>query len=210
MRPSTAGTARVGQSFTLTNVGSWAGTTPMTFERQWQRCNAAGSTCVDIAGATGTTYTLTTDDIGSTIRVGVIAENAAGLSAYTYSVLTSVVGPKQPPVNTVLPTVSGTFVDGTILSGSNGTWTGIAPLNLTRRWQRCEADGTGCADLSAIGTTYTLTNADVGKTLRIVLTGTNVDGTSTVNSAVRRSSSRAPPTATTCRPSPAARARASC
>ena len=36
--------------------GTWTGTTPITYTYQWQRCDAAGANCADIAGATGSTY----------------------------------------------------------------------------------------------------------------------------------------------------------
>ena len=52
-----------------------------TYAYQWQRCDAAGATASTIAGATGTTYTLTAADVGSTIRVVVTATNAGGIAA---------------------------------------------------------------------------------------------------------------------------------
>lgn len=36
---------------------------------QWRRCDSAGASCVDIGGATASTYTLTVTDVGHTIRV---------------------------------------------------------------------------------------------------------------------------------------------
>ena len=39
---------------------------------------AAGTTCVDIAGATGSSYVLTPAEAGATIRVLVVAANAIG------------------------------------------------------------------------------------------------------------------------------------
>jgi len=74
--PTISGTPQVGQTLTA-GTGSWAGS-PTSFAYQWQRCNAGGTGCVDVAGATATTYVLGTADAGATIRVVVTATNAAG------------------------------------------------------------------------------------------------------------------------------------
>ncbi len=50
----------------------------VTYANRWQRCDPNGSNCVDIAGATNTTYTTTTADRGFTIRFTRTATNTAG------------------------------------------------------------------------------------------------------------------------------------
>jgi hypothetical protein len=87
------------------------------------------------------------------------------------------------PTNTAPPTITGTEQQGKILTAHNGTWTG-APT-FTYRWQRCDADGTGCGNIdNAAAKTYTLTAADVGRTVRVNVTGTNKDGQATASSKV--------------------------
>src|SRR4029077_18408110 len=49
-----------------------------TFTYQWQDCDTNGANCTPISGATNTTYTITNNDIGSTIEVLVTATNTAG------------------------------------------------------------------------------------------------------------------------------------
>jgi hypothetical protein len=80
--PTISGTAQQGQSLSA-SPGSWSGTQPITYAYQWQRCNSSGSACGTISGATGSTYTLTSADVGSTMRVAVTATNSAGSAGAT-------------------------------------------------------------------------------------------------------------------------------
>jgi hypothetical protein len=68
----------VGPGATLTaTTGTWTGN-PTSFAYQWRRCSPTTGACVDIPGATGSTYTLSAADSGSVMRVLVVATNAAG------------------------------------------------------------------------------------------------------------------------------------
>src|SRR4029079_1526071 len=60
--PTITGTARDDQTLTV-NRGTWTGTPTITYTFQWRRCDANGSACTDISGATGTTYKLTSTDV---------------------------------------------------------------------------------------------------------------------------------------------------
>src|SRR6185503_18709529 len=53
--PTVDGAARDGATLTAA-AGTWGGTAPVAFAYQWQRCDAAGANCSDIADATGRTY----------------------------------------------------------------------------------------------------------------------------------------------------------
>jgi hypothetical protein len=75
--PTVTGTAVVGDTLAAT-VGTWSGTPAPTFTYVWNRCTAAGASCTPIGGATGTTYALTSADVGSTLDVDVTATNSAG------------------------------------------------------------------------------------------------------------------------------------
>src|SRR5436305_5363486 len=86
------------------------------------------------------------------------------------------------PVNTSQPTISGQLRQGSTLTVSNGSWSN-APLTYKYQWQRCGADGSGCADITgAVLKTYTLTSADVDHTVRAIVTATNADGSAQANS----------------------------
>lgn len=89
------------------------------------------------------------------------------------------------PTNTAPPVVTGEARATQVLTTSNGSWQSSSAITYTHRWQRCEANGTGCADIAgATATTYTVQTADVGKRLRSKVTATNATGQSTAFSAL--------------------------
>jgi Carboxypeptidase regulatory-like domain len=52
-----------------------------------------------------------------------------------------------------------------------------APIQRTYQWRRCDSAGANCLDIaSATDTTYTLTAADIGRTIRVHETATNAYG----------------------------------
>jgi serine protease AprX len=75
--PSIIGTSEEGQTLNAAN-GTWGGTEPFEFAHQWQRCDAQGESCADIAGAEGPSYTVAPGDVGATIRLAVTASGLAG------------------------------------------------------------------------------------------------------------------------------------
>ncbi len=88
------------------------------------------------------------------------------------------------PDNTALPTIAGTAQQGHTLTASNGTWTGTTPITYTYRWQRCNSSGSSCGNIgSATNQNYVVSSGDVGRTIRVAVTGTNPDGTSQALSA---------------------------
>lgn len=76
----------------------------------------------------------------------------------------------NPPVNSVLPLITGTITQGQTLSVSNGTWSN-SPLSYSRQWKR-----NGVAISGATGSTYLLVLADVGATITCTVIATNADG----------------------------------
>lgn len=97
--PSISGTPTVGQTLSASS-GTWSGSTPMSYSYGWVRCASSGGSCSPISGAASATYTQTSADAGSTIRVTVSATNAAGsataTSAATALVSQAPAGPSAP------------------------------------------------------------------------------------------------------------------
>jgi len=189
--PSISGNAIAGEALTA-SAGTWAGYPAPTYAYQWRLCDASFLTCNNIAGATGSTYTVAVGDIGSAIRVAVTATNSAGSSSASSNQTAVVTG--APPVNTAPPSISGTPVIGQQLTVSDGTWTGAPTPTYSYQWQRCDAGGASCLDISGATTsTYTLVSADLDMTIRVTVNGTNAVGNSSATSS-QTASITPPPT----------------
>ena len=102
------------------------------------------------------------------LAVMIVACGVAGTVAFARSAAT--------PQNTALPQISGTTKDGETLTASNGTWSN-APTSYAYQWRRCASDGQACGDITgATKQTYAIVAADIGRTLRVVVTASNADG----------------------------------
>jgi hypothetical protein len=110
---------------------------------------------------------------------------ALTLAIATGAIFTATSGAATGPANTTAPAVAGGTVQGQTLTTGTGVWSGTAPITYTYRWQRCNPDGTACADISgAVSNVYQLGSADVGNTLRSVVTATDSTGANDAPSAV--------------------------
>ena len=165
---SPSGNQVIGTLFTAGN-GSWFGTRPFTFEYQWTRDGIA------IGGETNRTYTSVSADEGKTLRCEVRATNAFGVSPFVPS-SNSATGVSLP-VNTVAPVISGSTTLGSVLTTTNGTWTGTAPITFSYQWKRG-----GVSIGGATASTYTLVAADSSANITCEVTGTNVAGSVAANS----------------------------
>jgi hypothetical protein len=181
--PAGGGAAHDGEALSA-DPGTWNGTGTLTYAYQWQRCDANGANCVDIAGATASTYTPTGADVGGTVRVAITATNDAGTSAPTVSAPIAVKASSKP-VSAAPPVLSGPAAQGHALTADPGTWSIAGPATTTYAWQRCDANGANCVDIpGATGDTYTPGAEDVGHTLRAVVTVTNDAGSTTTTTPV--------------------------
>ena len=180
--PTITGLAQDGASLTAAK-GSWSGSEPLSYSYQWELCNASGAACKNVAEAIGSTFGLLAGDVGSTLRVVVTATNGAGSTSAT-SEATGLVKALLPS-NTTLPSIAGLLQTGALLSAVKGGWMGSEPISYSYQWQLCSALGGGCANVSkATEPTFKLGLADVGLTLRLIVTATNAAGSTSAASAV--------------------------
>ena len=193
VEPAITGSIVVGQTLTGTN-GTWSGTSPITFSYQWVHCPSNGgasdgSNCPSISGATNTTYTLQSSDLGHRLRLRVKASNNAGsrvVASNPTAAITS--ASSNGPTNRKEPSISGQATQGSTLTTSTGKWNGQTPITFAYQWVRCgsdggKSDGSNCAVISGAGaSTYTLQAADLGARLRARVTATNGGGSSAATS----------------------------
>ncbi len=179
--PTISGTDTEGDTLTATN-GTWENG-PTGYEYQWQDCNTSGSSCTSITAATAGTHKLTAADTGHTLRVIVTATNEGGSTPATSAATATVAKALPPkPKDKTVPTISGTTTEGDTLTATNGTWENN-PTGYKYQWQDCNATGGNCLNIAgANANAHKLTAADVGDTLRIVVTATNEGGPTTATS----------------------------
>ena len=108
--PTITGSAVNNRTLTL-HAGATTGASSTSF--QWLRCDATGAACVPIAGATGTTYTLTSADIGHTIRVRQTATGSGGVASADSAATTRVAPDPAPCSNVFTGTAGSDTINGT-------------------------------------------------------------------------------------------------
>jgi hypothetical protein len=178
--PTITGSASESQVLSA-SPGSWSGYPAPSFAYQWERCESTGQGCTPISGATEPAYTAQSADVGSTLDVQVTATNSVGSSSAESSPTLAVTA---PPANSQPPTISGSAIEGQILSASPGTWSGYPTPSLAYQWERCESTGQGCTPISgATEPSYTALSEDVGSTLVVEVTATNSVGLVQLSSA---------------------------
>ncbi|HEV3095357.1 MAG TPA: hypothetical protein VGY30_12720, partial [Solirubrobacteraceae bacterium] len=85
--------------------------------------------------------------------------------------------PPNAPSNTAPPTVSGAAQVGQSLVAGSGAWSGATPIGYAYQWQDCNTSGEACANIAgATSTEYAPSGADVGHTIRVVVTASNSAG----------------------------------
>ncbi|HTQ68304.1 MAG TPA: hypothetical protein VMI13_06385 [Solirubrobacteraceae bacterium] len=159
----------------VANPGTWAGSSPIKYSYQWERCGVLSAVCEAIAGATAATYTLEAADVASAMVVKVLASNGVG-SATASSPETPVIGALLP-VDLGLPSIRGLLLDGQLLSAEPGSWSGTEPISYAYQWLVCNEAGEACSEISkATGPTLSLLSGLIGDTLEVVVTAINGAG----------------------------------
>ena len=167
--PTISGIAQVGETLTAdtSGISDADGMSGATFSYQWVRNDGSGD--ADIAGATGATYTLVDAAEGKTIRVRVSFTDDAENGETLTSAATATVQARPNTAATGAPTISGTAQVGeTLTADRSGISDADGLSNTTFSYQWIRNDGSGDADIAgATGATYTLVDADEGKTIKV-------------------------------------------
>jgi DNA-binding beta-propeller fold protein YncE len=116
--PKISGTARVGVRLRASH-GSWSHK-PRSYKYAWERCNARGARCTAIRGARASSYLLGSRDLGRTLRVSVIAANAAGRARPALSAHTAVVLAAAPVAVAPVPQTGVQHLEYVFTDGHNG------------------------------------------------------------------------------------------
>jgi hypothetical protein len=186
-----SGSPQVGDVL-IRGQGSWTGSSPLSLSTAWARCDAALTHCTNVA--TSSDYTVQSADAGYVIRLAITVKNALGST--TAFATSPVVGggtpaPTSPPGNTSAPVITGVAQDGQTLSTTTGSWSN-SPTTYAYQWQRCDSGGSCTSISGATASNYDVVTADVGSTLRVVVTATNAGGSAAATSAATASVTAAP------------------
>jgi len=130
-------------------------------------CNGTGT--ITVPANTNTTtnvvYTVTLTALG-----------VAGTPAANAEITITVPAAPPPPVAASPPTISGVATEGQTLTEIHGSWSN-GPTGYSYQWQRCNSAGSSCQAIAgATAQTYELAAADVGHTLTVQETASNVSG----------------------------------
>jgi hypothetical protein len=143
-----------------------------TLHYQWQRDTGGGYVNV---GSDQATYTLGDSDVGGVIRVVIYYTDAGGTVESSVSGGTNVIAAVNDP-HTGGVSITGTETEDQVLTADTSTLADVDGLGTVHYdWQRDTGSGfvsIGAADQS----TYTLGDADVGASVRVVISYTDGQG----------------------------------
>jgi Concanavalin A-like lectin/glucanases superfamily len=172
--PSISGAPQSGDTLGA-SPGGWSDAESLSYTYQWQSCNRFGEDCEDLEGATSSTYTMGPANVGDALRVVVSASD----SEHSLSLPSSAsqpVAPATAPVIEQQPQIEGTALAGQTLTAGTGAWSGEGTISYTYQWDRCDSAGACSAIEGATASSYTLTEADVNSTVRVIVEATTSAG----------------------------------
>jgi hypothetical protein len=181
--------------------GSWSANPTPTTAQQWYRCEkpvavgisefAESLNCIKIPGATKTQYKIAVADQGMHVTALVIGKNSQGVLVKSAK---SVKVPGVKPTVKSSPKISGKTVAGKVLRATAGSWTAIPAVTTSLTWYRCSksvsagatsiSNSKGCKKIGgANNAQYTVSKADQGKYLTVLVTAKNSEGNASSTAA---------------------------
>ena len=119
---------------------------------------------------------------GATATIGISQSSTGGSVHKQFSCNTALGAIKTVGYAFNPPTISGLVQQGETLTAAPGTYVGTPTPTQSVQWERCNASHVCAAIPGALGTDYTSVAADVGSTVRAVVTSLNIVGTATTHS----------------------------
>ena len=95
---------------------------------------------------------------------------------------TTAVASTPAPANTAPPAITGTATEGQALTATNGTWTDTPTSSPTSGSAATTRARTAATSRGATNSAYTLVSADVGTTIKAMVTATNTSGSTQATS----------------------------
>ena len=169
-QPTISGTAQVGETLTAdtSGIADADGLDNVSFSYQWIADDS------DIAGATGSTYTLAAADEGKVVKVRVRFTDDRGHAETLTSTATVAVAAKPSSPATGQPAITGTAEVGeTLTADTSGIADadGLDNVSFSYQWIADDSDIAG-----ATGSTYTLAAADESKVVKVRVSFTDDRG----------------------------------
>ena len=195
--PTITGTAQVGETLTsnTSGIADAEGLSNVQYEYQWLADDA------EIAGATGSTYTLTDSEESKTVKVQVSFTDDADNEETLTSAGTDAVA-AAPPTNspaTGAPAISGTAQVGETLTAKTSGIAdsdGLSSVQYEYQWLAADAEIAG-----ATGSTYTLTDSEESKAIKVQVSFTDdEDNDETLTSAATAAVAGVQPTGPPAKP----------
>ena len=181
--PTITGTAQVGETLTadVSGIADADGLTSVAYSYQW--ISNDGTSDTHIAGATSSTYTLMTTDVGKTIKVEVNFTDDAGFNETLTSTATDEVsfavgkqGVENSPA-TGAPTITGTpQVGETLTADTSGIDDADGLRGATFSYQWISNGSSGMMTTATTNPTYTLGAFDNGHTIKVKVSFTDDAG----------------------------------
>ena len=170
--PTIGGRAQVGETLTanVSGIADADGLTNASHSYQWIRNDGDADSAIQ--NATGSSYTLVDPDEGNAVKVKVRFTDDAGneesLTSEATSAVSAVLLQNSPA--TGAPAITGAVEVGQTLSvGATGIEDddGLSNVDYVYQWIRVDTDSTETNIPDAAGSTYTLVDADEGKTVKV-------------------------------------------
>ena len=192
--PGISGTPLIGETLTATTSGiqDEDGLTDADFAYQWVRSELGSNSETDIAGATGSSYAVTSDDAGKAIKVRVTFADDAGneesltsFGVIATPALPDAQVPDPPGTPDVSPDDSTSLAVSWTVPASDG---GSAITGYKVQWKEAAGSWDTSEDVSeaaATGTSHTITGLTDGVEYAVRVMATNDEGDSPASTVAK-------------------------